>query len=79
MFNLEWLVIRFSSLFTLLGILLDLEIVFFVIGFLFMHIGLGISSIFYDYVHIKKLKCFSIFLVKVLSIGMTKNIMELFF
>nr|YP_010484906.1 succinate:cytochrome c oxidoreductase subunit 4 [Hypnea cervicornis]UVW80600.1 succinate:cytochrome c oxidoreductase subunit 4 [Hypnea cervicornis]WCH57958.1 succinate dehydrogenase subunit 4 [Hypnea marchantiae] len=79
MFNLEWILIRFSSLFTLFGIIFDLEIVFFVIGFLFTHISLGICSILYDYIHIKKLKYLFIFLVKILSIEIAKNIMEFFF
>nr|WCH58006.1 succinate dehydrogenase subunit 4 [Hypnea cornuta] len=79
MFNLEWLLIRLFSLYTLFGMLLDLEIIFFIVGFLFMHISLGIGSIFYDYVHVKKLKCFYTFLVKILSIEITKHLMELFF
>nr|WCH57814.1 succinate dehydrogenase subunit 4 [Hypnea spinella] len=79
MFNIEWLIIRFSSLFTLCGIILDLEIIFFVIGFLLIHISLGICSILYDYVHIQKIKSFSFFLVKISSIEIAKNIMEFFF
>nr|YP_010732366.1 succinate dehydrogenase subunit 4 [Hypnea brasiliensis]WCH58030.1 succinate dehydrogenase subunit 4 [Hypnea brasiliensis]WDY85162.1 succinate dehydrogenase subunit 4 [Hypnea brasiliensis] len=79
MFNIEWLIIRFSSIFTLCGIILDLEIVFFFIGFLLVHISLGICSILYDYVHLKKIKIFSIFLVKISSIEIAINIMDFFF
>nr|WCH57910.1 succinate dehydrogenase subunit 4 [Hypnea nidulans] len=79
MFNLEWIVIRFSSLFTLFGVIIDSEIVFFIIGFLLVHISLGVSSILHDYIHIKKIKYFFIFLVKVLSMEIVKNIMEFFF
>lgn len=79
MVNMEWLIIRLSSLFTLCGMILDLEIIFFVISFLWIHISLGVCSILYDYMHIKKIKIFSIFLVKISSIEVTKNVMELFF
>nr|WCH57790.1 succinate dehydrogenase subunit 4 [Hypnea flava] len=79
MFNIEWLIIRLSSLFILSGIILDLEIIFFLMSFFFIHISLGVCSILYDYVHVKKVKSFSLFLVKISSIEVTKNIMEFFF
>nr|WCH57646.1 succinate dehydrogenase subunit 4 [Hypnea wynnei] len=79
MFYKEWLIIRFSSLLTLCGVVLDLELVFFVIGFLLIHISIGICAILYDYVHIKKIKCVLIFLVKISSIEITRSIMEFFF
>nr|WCH57934.1 succinate dehydrogenase subunit 4 [Hypnea nidifica] len=79
MFNIEWLIIRFSALFTLCSIILDLEIVFFIIGFLLTHISIGICSILHDYMHIKKIKGFSIFLVKICSIEVVQNITEFFF
>nr|WCH57838.1 succinate dehydrogenase subunit 4 [Hypnea edeniana] len=79
MLNIEWLIIRLSSLFTVCGIILDLEIVFFVMGFLLIHINLGVCSILYDYVHIKKIKNFLIVLVKIASLAAIKNIMEFFF
>nr|WCH57982.1 succinate dehydrogenase subunit 4 [Calliblepharis sp.] len=79
MFNLDWLLLRFSVLFMFIGILFDIEIFFIIIGFLFIHINMGIISILYDYVHVIKIKYLILFLIKVSIIEILKNIIELFF
>nr|WCH57670.1 succinate dehydrogenase subunit 4 [Hypnea sp.] len=78
MYTIEWLILRFSVLFVLIGIIFDIEITFFFISFLFVHITMGVFAILCDYIHIKKLKYISIFLMKISAIEVSKNIIELF-
>nr|YP_009445888.1 succinate dehydrogenase hydrophobic subunit [Betaphycus gelatinus]ATX68829.1 succinate dehydrogenase hydrophobic subunit [Betaphycus gelatinus] len=76
MFNIEWIILRLSVLFLLLGLTFEVEIIVLVLGFIVLHIRLGIITILNDYVHIKKIKSICLFSVKVLSIEVSKYVME---
>nr|YP_010726702.1 succinate dehydrogenase subunit 4 [Cystoclonium purpureum f. stellatum]WDY85189.1 succinate dehydrogenase subunit 4 [Cystoclonium purpureum f. stellatum] len=78
-FNFEWLILRSTALFIIIGLFFDIEVILLIIGFLFVHINIGICMIIYDYVHVKKIKYIFLWLVCISSIEVSKYILELFF
>lgn len=77
MFNFQWIILRLSALIIFLGLLVDIEIVLLIFGFLFVHISLGLNTIVSDYIHIKKIKFISSTLIRVSLIEITRYILEL--
>nr|YP_010199902.1 succinate dehydrogenase subunit 4 [Gracilariopsis tenuifrons]UAD89962.1 succinate dehydrogenase subunit 4 [Gracilariopsis tenuifrons] len=77
MFDINWLLLRLVTFFILGGILIDLEIFIFLIGFLFLHISLGLKTILNDYIHINKIKIILLVLVRISSIEISRYILEL--
>nr|YP_010888154.1 succinate dehydrogenase subunit 4 [Fushitsunagia catenata]WJJ67931.1 succinate dehydrogenase subunit 4 [Fushitsunagia catenata] len=75
MFNSSWLVFRTTALLILVGFIIDIEINFAIIGFLLFHANLGLTAIFSDYIHIKKLKVILLVLVRVSIIELTSYIL----
>nr|YP_009511907.1 succinate dehydrogenase subunit 4 [Gracilariopsis longissima]AXI97834.1 succinate dehydrogenase subunit 4 [Gracilariopsis longissima]UAD89936.1 succinate dehydrogenase subunit 4 [Gracilariopsis longissima] len=77
MFDINWLLLRLVTFFILGGILIDLEIFVFPIGFLFLHISLGLKTILNDYIHINKIKKILLVLVRISSIEISRYALEL--
>nr|YP_004062170.1 SdhD [Gracilariophila oryzoides]ADR03186.1 SdhD [Gracilariophila oryzoides]APC24932.1 succinate dehydrogenase subunit 4 [Gracilariophila oryzoides] len=77
MFDITWLLVRLVTFFILGGILIDIEILIFLIGFLFLHISLGLKTILNDYIHINKIKIILLVLVRISSIEISRYILEL--
>nr|APC24907.1 succinate dehydrogenase subunit 4 [Gracilariopsis andersonii] len=77
MFDINWLLLRLVTFFILGGILIDLEILIFLAGFLFLHISLGLKTILNDYIHINKIKIILLVLVRISSIEISRYILEL--
>ena len=77
MFNFQWLILRLSALVIFLGLIIDIEIIFFIFGFVFLHISLGLRTIVSDYIHIKKVKFISSALIRISLIELTRYISEL--
>lgn len=77
MFNFQWLVLRLVALLTFFGLLVDLEIIVLVSGFLLLHINMGLKTIIYDYIHIKKIKIISLSLSRIFIVEMARYILEL--
>lgn len=47
------------------SLMLDLEFIFFILNFLFLHLLNGLHTIFFDYIHEKTLSFYLITLVKI--------------
>ena len=77
MFSFQWTILRLSALITFVGILIDVEIILLVFGFLLLHISLGLKTIVSDYIHIKKIKFISSTLIRISLIEITRYILEL--
>ena len=77
MFNFQWITLRLSALNTILGFLIDIEIIFLVSGFILLHINLGLQTIVYDYIHVKKVKFISSTLIRISLIEIARHILEL--
>nr|YP_009040500.1 succinate dehydrogenase hydrophobic subunit [Kappaphycus striatus]AHG98599.1 succinate dehydrogenase hydrophobic subunit [Kappaphycus striatus] len=76
MFITEWIILRFSVLFLLLGLCLEVEIIILLLGFIVFHVKTGIITILHDYVHVKKVKLIFLSLAKISSIEISKYILE---
>nr|YP_010555052.1 succinate dehydrogenase hydrophobic subunit [Kappaphycus malesianus]UYR20473.1 succinate dehydrogenase hydrophobic subunit [Kappaphycus malesianus] len=76
MFITEWIILRFSVLFLLFGLCLEVEIIVLLLGFIVFHVRIGIITILHDYVHVKKVKLILLSLAKILSIEISKYILE---
>lgn len=74
--NLNWWFLRFSALLTVPSFLLDLEIFFLIQAFIFLHVKLGLRSIIVDYAHNKKVVLLFLILIRFLSIGLMRCILE---
>nr|AHX02486.1 succinate:cytochrome c oxidoreductase subunit 4 [Riquetophycus sp. HSY-2014a] len=77
MFNFRWLILRLAALYVFIGILIDIEIILLMSGFLLLHINFGLQAIISDYIHIKKIKFISSILVRISLIEMTRYFLEL--
>lgn len=77
MFNFHWLTLRLAALITFFSILFDIEISFFILGFLFLHMSLGLQTVMTDYVHVKKMVLVSSLLIRVSSIEVLRCCLEL--
>nr|YP_009511932.1 succinate dehydrogenase subunit 4 [Gracilariopsis mclachlanii]AXI97859.1 succinate dehydrogenase subunit 4 [Gracilariopsis mclachlanii] len=77
MFNVNWFLLRFITFFVLGGIIIDLEILMLLLGFLFFHISLGLITILNDYIHIKKIKIILLILIRISNIEISRYILEL--
>lgn len=78
MFTFHWLILRITALFIIIGFLSDIEIIILIFGFLFLHISIGLKTIVYDYIHLKKIKFMSLILIRISTIEVTRYILELF-
>nr|YP_010027351.1 succinate:cytochrome c oxidoreductase subunit 4 [Sarcopeltis skottsbergii]QOS04472.1 succinate:cytochrome c oxidoreductase subunit 4 [Sarcopeltis skottsbergii] len=78
MFTLQWLVVRVVSLFVSLTILIDLEMLIVIFGFLIVHISIGLKTIIYDYIHFQKIKLILLILVRISAIEISRYTLELF-
>nr|YP_010947440.1 succinate dehydrogenase hydrophobic subunit [Mimica arnoldii]WGO62526.1 succinate dehydrogenase hydrophobic subunit [Mimica arnoldii] len=76
MFTIEWITLRLSVLFLLFGLTFEIEVIVLLLSFMIIHIKVGVITILYDYVHIKKVKLLFLSLVKVLSIEVSKCVVE---
>nr|YP_009445915.1 succinate dehydrogenase hydrophobic subunit [Eucheuma denticulatum]ATX68857.1 succinate dehydrogenase hydrophobic subunit [Eucheuma denticulatum] len=76
MFTIEWIVLRLSVLFLLFGLIFEIEVIIVLLGFIIFHVRIGIITILYDYIHVRKIRLFFLSLVKILSIEMSKYIVE---
>lgn len=74
--NLNWWFLRFSALFLVPSFLLDLEILFLVQAFMFLHAKLGLESIIIDYTYNKKVILLYLILIRFLSIESMRCILE---
>nr|YP_009138175.1 SdhD [Gracilaria vermiculophylla]AHZ58202.1 SdhD [Gracilaria vermiculophylla]AHZ58227.1 SdhD [Gracilaria vermiculophylla] len=77
MFDINWFLLRLVTFFILGGVLLDLEMLIFLIGFLFLHVSLGLKTILNDYIHINKIKIILLILIRISSIEISRYILEL--
>nr|ANH09512.1 succinate:cytochrome c oxidoreductase subunit 4 [Coeloseira compressa] len=68
MFNFYWFFLHWSPIFFFIGFLSDLEFCFIFFSNLFLHIRLGLESIFNDYFYIKQIILFFSILVRILLI-----------
>ena len=64
------------ALLTFFGLLIDLEIILLLSGFLFLHINMGLKTIICDYIHIKKIKIITLALTRIFIIEITRSILE---
>ena len=76
LYSLNWWFLRFSVLFVIPSFLLDLEIFFLVQAFIFLHAKLGLKSIVIDYICNKKVMLLYLILIRLLSIGLMRYILE---
>nr|AYR06617.1 succinate:cytochrome c oxidoreductase subunit 4 [Renouxia sp.] len=74
--RLQWWFLRLSVLFLIPVFLFDLEIIFLLYSFLFLHMSLGLKTITGDYVHNKKLKYFFLILVRLCNFELIRCILE---
>nr|YP_009511957.1 succinate dehydrogenase subunit 4 [Melanthalia intermedia]AXI97884.1 succinate dehydrogenase subunit 4 [Melanthalia intermedia] len=77
MFNVHWLLLRLAGLFVFEGILVDIEIIILISGFLLLHINLGLQTILNDYIHIKRIKITLLILTRLSNIEVSRYILEL--
>ena len=77
MFNFQWLVLRLVILFVVISFFVDIEILLLISGFLIIHINIGLRTIVYDYIHIKKVKFISSNLIRISLIEIIRYILEL--
>lgn len=77
MFDFQWLILRLSALLVILGFIFDIEIIILILGFLFLHINLGLKSIIYDYLHTKKIKLILLILARISMIEISRYFLEL--
>jgi len=59
----------------LLSLLIDIEFLFPIINFIFLHMLIGLKSIIFDYIHKKKL---SFFLGTLINLIVIENLMQTF-
>lgn len=77
MFNFPWFFLRFAALFALFAFLVDIEIGLGVLGFILLHVNLGLRTLLNDYIHIPKIKLITLSLMRVLIISLTVCILGL--
>ena len=77
MFNFEWIILRLTALFIFFSFLIDVEIFILIFGFLILHISLGLRTIIFDYIHVKKVKLISFTLIRISLMEITRYILEL--
>ncbi len=77
MFIFYWWVIRISVLLLLPSLFYDIEVIFLVTSFLFIHLTLGLKGILSDYLHDKTSKILIIVLVRLTSFEFLRYILEL--
>nr|YP_010199626.1 succinate dehydrogenase subunit 4 [Gracilaria cervicornis]UAD89484.1 succinate dehydrogenase subunit 4 [Gracilaria cervicornis] len=68
---------RLGGIFFFSGILIDVEIIVLIIGFVLLHMNLGLKAILTDYLHIKKIKITLLFLIRISSIEISRYLVEL--
>nr|YP_009511831.1 succinate dehydrogenase subunit 4 [Gracilaria ferox]AXI97708.1 succinate dehydrogenase subunit 4 [Gracilaria ferox]UAD89659.1 succinate dehydrogenase subunit 4 [Gracilaria ferox] len=68
---------RLGGIFFFSGILVDVEITVLIIGFVLLHMNLGLKAILTDYLHIKKIKITLLFLIRISSIEISRYLVEL--
>lgn len=77
--NFYFFILRFYVLFFFIALICDCELFFISYNLFFFHLLSGITSIFNDYIHLKKLKLLLTFITKVLIITTTSIILEINF
>jgi len=66
-------------LFIVFGLIMDVELIFFIISFFYLHLVNGFKSILGDYIHKKKISFFLITLLRVLLFENLIQIIKFFF
>nr|YP_009490389.1 SdhD [Gracilaria spinulosa]AWH62549.1 SdhD [Gracilaria spinulosa] len=77
MIDINWILMRLGGIFLFSGIFLDVEIVVLIIGFVLIHMNLGLKTILVDYIHIEKIKITLLFLIRISSIEISRYFVEL--
>lgn len=72
------MILRLAGLFSLVGLLIDIEVFLFIYGFIGLHINLGLHTIIYDYIHIEKIKILLLYLIRISIIEIFKHFLDLF-
>nr|YP_009295183.1 succinate:cytochrome c oxidoreductase subunit 4 [Dasya binghamiae]AOH77195.1 succinate:cytochrome c oxidoreductase subunit 4 [Dasya binghamiae] len=78
-FNYYWFSVRFVAMFFIISLIIDLEFIFLIINFIFLHIINGITSVLFDYIHKKKLSFFLLGLLKIFLIENLLQVSKFFF
>lgn len=63
--NFQWLLIKFSGIFLIIGIIIDIEIIIFICNLIFSHMLIGVNSFIMDYLHNKKVSFSFLCLIKI--------------
>nr|QJF58176.1 succinate:cytochrome c oxidoreductase subunit 4 [Corallina officinalis]QJF58199.1 succinate:cytochrome c oxidoreductase subunit 4 [Corallina officinalis] len=72
----HWWLLRIPVILFLPSVLYDLEIIFLIFAFIFLHLNLGLKSILNDYLHNKKTKVFLLLLIRICSFEFIRCVLE---
>lgn len=75
--NYNWFVIRIVTFLILWSLFLDIEIILFVISFIYIHIKSGLVTIILDYVHDLKLAIFFNHLLQIILLENIRYLLEI--
>nr|AYR06583.1 succinate:cytochrome c oxidoreductase subunit 4 [Lithothamnion sp.] len=72
----QWWLSRLPVLLSLPAFFIDIEIFFFLISFIFLHLTIGLKGIINDYLHNKKSKLFLIILIRLCNFEFLRYVLE---
>nr|YP_009541966.1 succinate:cytochrome c oxidoreductase subunit 4 [Synarthrophyton chejuense]AYR06636.1 succinate:cytochrome c oxidoreductase subunit 4 [Synarthrophyton chejuense] len=75
----QWWLFRFSSLLLLPFIFSDIELLFFLFPYLFLHFNLGLEATFNDYLHNKNTLVLLLLLTRLCNFEFLRNLIEFLF
>ena len=75
--NIQYWMLRVVALLLIPSLFVDLEISFFCLAFIFLHIKLGLKTIILDYIHNRKTKVLYLTLLRLSSIEILRYALEL--
>ena len=77
MYTSNWWIVRISALLSFPSFFYDIEVIFFIISLLILHITLGLQTTLNDYLHNKRVKILLVVLTRLASLELLRYVLEL--